>query len=352
VCLTIAVLVVHWGLLGGLPSLLADWSSDSRLAGSTQSTEAFLTRTIPLPVTELAPPPPPPAPVEAVAEMPAPLATPTPSYQEITPLSAAPSVTDPQITPLVPLTPITPLAPLTPIAPFGEGGDEAYGVAGLVDDGTPLALVIPSPVRLKYDVKGESKSGIPYFASAELVWNHDGKSYDTRLQVSILIVSRAQTSKGALTTLGLEPLRFGDKGTGRSEVAAHFEREKNKVSFSANTPDVQLTAGAQDQLSVFMQLAALFGGNPHRLTQGVVLSFQAIGPRSAENWIFKVGAPETLKLPGGEVSTVKLVRESVGDNDAKAEIWLAPSLGYLPARIRLTQGGDVIDQLWRSTQIP
>lgn len=225
-------------------------------------------------------------------------------------------------------------------------------MAGLVDDGTPLAMVIPNPVRLKYDVKGETKSGIPYFASGELVWNHDGKNYDSRLHVSMLFISRTQTSKGALTAQGLEPLRFGDKGTGRSEVAAHFEREKNKVSFSANTPDVVLTTGAQDQLSVFMQLAALFGGNPNRLTQGVVLSFQAIGPRSAENWVFKVGGTETLKLPGGEVSAIKLVRDSVGDNDAKGEIWLAPSLGYLPARIRLTQGGDVVDQLWRSTQIP
>ena len=92
---------------------------------------------------------------------------------------------------------------------------------------------------------------------------------------------------------------------------------------------------------------------PTRLTPGVVLSYQAVGGRSSENWIFKVGAAETLKLPGGDVATVKLVRDSQGENDARAELWLAPSLGYLPVRIRLTQGtSDVVDQMWRSTQIP
>lgn len=349
VALTLAVMLAHWGLLGGLPSLFSEWSSNGRLAGSSLSTEAFVTRTIPLAVE---PPPPSLPPVEPVALLQPPATAPAPSFQDIAPVpTVAPVAQVPPIAP-APAAPPASVTPAAPMAPFGDDGDEAFGVAGLADEGAPLAVVIPNPARLKYDVKAETKNGFPYSASGELLWNHDGKNYDARLQVSMLIISRSQTSKGALTAQGLEPLRFGDKGTGRSEVAAHFEREKNKVSFSANTPDVPLTAGVQDQLSVFVQLAALFAGNPNRLTPGVVLSYQAIGPRSAENWVFKVGATETLKLPGGEVSAIKLVRESVGDNDAKGEVWLAPSLGYLPARIRLTQGGDVIDQLWRSTQIP
>jgi Protein of unknown function (DUF3108) len=344
VALTLAVLMAHWALLGGLPSLLPSWQSDGRLAGSSQSTEAFVTRTMPAPVAE--PPPAPKASVEHVSELPTSLAEPAPSFQDIAPIAPVPPAVSVSATPLAPLVPLAPLAPPTP---SGDDGDSAYGVAGLADDGAPLVLVFPNPARLLYDVKGEVK-GIPYSANAELVWKHDGKTYDARLQISHWIASRTQTSKGALTAQGLEPLRFGDKV--RSEVAAHFEREKGKVSFSANTPDAPLTAGAQDQLSVFMQLAALFGGNSNRLTQGVIMSFQAIGSRSSENWVFKVDATETLKLPGGEVPTVKLVRDSLGENDAKGEIWLAPSLGYLPVRIRLTQGSsDFVDQLWRSTQI-
>ncbi|MEI6197677.1 MAG: hypothetical protein WCS42_25465, partial [Verrucomicrobiota bacterium] len=72
-----------------------------------------------------------------------------------------------------------------------------------------------------------------------------------------------------VTVLGLEPTRFGDKV--RSEVAAHFDREKNKVTFSANTPDVPLLPGAQDQLSILLQLAAMLGAEPHRFPQGTTL---------------------------------------------------------------------------------
>lgn len=214
-----------------------------------------------------------------------------------------------------------------------------------------LKFVIPASARLKYDVKGEIK-GFPYHVNGDLSWVQDGKTYDARMEIShFLLGSRVQTSTGQLTVHGLEPTRFGDKV--KSEVAAHFDREKNKVTFSANTPDVPLLPGAQDQLSVFMQLAAMLGAEPQRFPQGTTLPVQAVGPRSAEAWVFTVGAIEKLVLPGGELSAVRLWRDPAGTYDTKLEIWLAPDVGYLPVRIRLTQSnGDVVDQQWRATQKP
>lgn len=214
-----------------------------------------------------------------------------------------------------------------------------------------LKYTVPAPARLKYDIKGEVK-GFPYFANGELLWVQDGTSYQARLEIShFLLGSRVQTSKGQLTPQGLEPLRFGDKV--RSEVAAHFERSKNKVSFSANTPDAPLLPGAQDQLSVFIQLASLLGGNPSRFAPGAAVTFQAVGPRSSETWLFTVGATESQTLPGGIIKATKLTREPVGEFDPRVEVWLAPSLDYLPVRIRLAQSnGDFVEQQWHSTQKP
>jgi len=211
--------------------------------------------------------------------------------------------------------------------------------------------LVPGSTRLKYDVSGLVKS-FKYYVSGELLWLQDGKTYDARLEMShFLLGSRVQTSKGALTTQGLEPLRFGDKV--RSEVAAHFQRAKGLVSFSANSPDVALLPLAQDQLSVFVQLAAMWGGNASRFASGSQLPFQAVGPRSAENWVFVVGDTERLKVDGGELSAIKLLRERSLDYDVRVELWLAPALGYLPARIRLTQSnGDEVDMLWRKTEKP
>ncbi len=212
-------------------------------------------------------------------------------------------------------------------------------------------MAFPGSVRLKYDVKGEIK-GFRYFVNGELLWQQDGKTYNARLEIShFLLGSRVQTSTGQIGAQGLEPTRFGDKV--RSEVAAHFERSKDKITFSANTPDVALLPGAQDQLSVFLQLAAMLGGEPQRYPAGTELLFQAVGPRSAETWTFKVGATESLDLPGGQVRAVKLLRPAVSEYDSSAEIWLAPDMAYMPVRIRLTQvNGDFADQLWSATQKP
>jgi hypothetical protein len=211
------------------------------------------------------------------------------------------------------------------------------------------APVLPESVRLLYDIKGEIKR-IPISANGELLWRQDGKTYDARLEISIFLLgSRVQTSKGLVGPQGLEPVRFGDKV--RSEVAAHFERGKGKVSYSANTPDEALQPGAQDQLSIFFQLAGMVAAEPQRYTPGTSLSFQAVGPRSSETWVFLLAAPEMLTLPGGRVRAIRLSKDPVSEYDSRAEVWLAPELGYLPVRIRLTQGnGDVVDQLWRATE--
>jgi len=213
----------------------------------------------------------------------------------------------------------------------------------------PISL--PGSLRLNYKIYGEV-SKLPYNVSGELLWLHDGKTYDARLEVSaFLLGSRVQTSRGLITAEGLAPTRFADKV--RSEVAAHFERDKGRVIFSANTPEVALQPGAQDQLSIFIQLASLIGGEPGRYPKGAILEMQAVGPRDAETWRFVVDGEELLQLPGGEQATLKLTRVPQKTYDLTVELWLAPALGYLPARIRLTQNNDdFIDQQLSSSAPP
>jgi acyl-CoA hydrolase len=58
-----------------------------------------------------------------------------------------------------------------------------------------------------------------------------------------------------------------------------------------------------------------------------------------------VGDEETLTLPFGILSTIKLSRQPRREFDQKVEIWYAPSLGYLPVRSKITQhNGDFVDQ--------
>jgi hemin uptake protein HemP len=211
------------------------------------------------------------------------------------------------------------------------------------------SVVIPKSVQLKYEVKGVV-SGTSYTGSGELLWQHDGKVYNARLAISkFSIPLRVQTSEGQLSAQGLEPTRFGDRK--RGEVAAHFERHLNKIVFSANTPDAPLLPGGQDQLSVFIQLAALMAGAPGRYPPGSTLTLQAVGSHYSEQWTIVFGDLDKASLPGGEVSAIRLTREPEGEHDTKVETWFAPDMEYLPVHIRLSKkNGDFVDMLWSSIE--
>ena len=212
---------------------------------------------------------------------------------------------------------------------------------------------IPAPQRLQFEVNGAAKK-FNYSASAELLWQHDGHSYQARQEISVLFLgARTQTSTGTLTGTGLRPQRFADKA--RSERAAHFDYAAGQVTFSANTPAATLVAGAQDRLSVFIQLGALLAAAPQSYPSGTRITLATVGVRSADIWAFTVEGEELLDLPAGQITALKLQRLPRRDHDydQKAELWLAPSLGYLPVRIRITQAnGDFADLRLRSHTAP
>ena len=209
----------------------------------------------------------------------------------------------------------------------------------------------PHSARLRYDVKGQA-SHIGYSAWANLDWQQDGQAYNARLEVgAFLLGSRVQTSVGVLGPEGVMPTRFADKS--RSELAAHFQRDKNIISFGANTPDAPLIKGAQDRLSVLLQLGALVGADRERFPIGTMLSVPTVSQREVEIWQFVVEKEEWLHLPYGDIHSLKLSRQPRREFDQRIELWLAPSLDYLPARLRITNAnGDFVDQLLRTMETP
>jgi hypothetical protein len=241
----------------------------------------------------------------------------------------------------------------TAVAAASEPNPPATPEAAPVPDVPRVKLAYAPPVLLVYDGKGEERGFIKYAASGELLWAPDGSRYNAHLEISAWgFRVRTWNSKGDLTDAGLQPLRFGDKPRG-AELATHFQRDKGIISFSANNPDVSLQTGAQDKLSAILQLSAIVAGEPARYTSGTTIGFQAADAHRAELWSFKVGASESLDLPGGTLSALKLSKEPTVEFDQRIEVWLAPELGYMPVRLRITEAsGAFADLLWRKTQKP
>ena len=376
VAITALVLALHWLVLSGVP--LA-WDSPAQPTG-----QVFSTRSIAAP---------PPAAVPTVATAPAakatPAAAPQPAARKKPPArtTPAPSSTAAAAAPQLPaeamptgtevgtdtaqntatespappaeVAAVGPEAPASAAAPPAPPAEATTGVditppgagTGQAPPHPPPPARLPPPTRLAFDVSGQAKK-FAYNARAELLWQHDGSRYEARQEISAFLVgTRTQRSVGAITAQGLLPEKFSDKS--RSEQAAHFDYAQGRVTFSANTPQAPASPGVQDRLSVFIQLGALLAADPGRFVPGTQITLTTVSARSADRWTFTIEGPETLDLPSGATPALKLQRLPRKDYDQKAELWVAPALGYLPVRIKLTQAnGDFADLLLRSSSAP
>jgi hypothetical protein len=224
------------------------------------------------------------------------------------------------------------------------GAREPVAAQALAATDATFAFKPPAPVRLAYDVEGLIASS-PYTGNAALWWTHDGKAYQSQLLIRKWgLALQTWTSQGKLGERGLEPDTFSSKRLGQAEIHAHFERPLGRIRFTAGTPDAALENGAQDQLSVFMQLASLWAGSKLPEAAGSTIRLQAVGDRYAEQWVFQVGPLETVKLASSSLQALKLAHAPTAERKQKLELWYAPRLQFLPIRIRITEpNGDYLD---------
>ncbi len=110
---------------------------------------------------------------------------------------------------------------------------------------------------------------------------------------------------------------------------------------SREGPEVQpLPPNAQDRLSFLLAFAFAPPG-----AQPVKMSVADGG--SVSRYVFAVVGRERLKIPAGEFDAVKVARLKDGPEDRRStEIWLAPSQGYIPIRMLVTdKDGTQLDQV-------
>jgi hypothetical protein len=256
---------------------------------------------------------------------------------------AATVAVEPESEPATPqqLAQATPPAPSVPYAPSTPARTiEPATAPPAVEPALPTGDLPPS-VTLPYDVTGQAR-GYPYRANGKLDWRLEAQRYEARMELSMLFLgSRVQTSRGSVGPEGLRPERFADRRS--SERAAHFDRASGRIRFSNNAAPAPLMPGAQDRLSLFLQLTGLLRARAYQ--EGESITFQVAGIGDAEPWRFEVGALESLDLPAGTLQARRVSRTPRKPHDSTVEVWLAPSLGHLPVRLRVTQAnGDLADQ--------
>ena len=207
----------------------------------------------------------------------------------------------------------------------------------------PLAVgALPPSTLLQYSLTGQER-GLTYYANGELRWQHNPTDYEASLTIkAFLLGSRVYSSVGRVGANGLIPTRYADKW--RGERATHFDTENKRIVFSNNKPSAELLLGAQDQVSLFVQLAAAMTGDPERYKPGTSVSIQTATVNEAVPWTLTMQAEETLQINDKPFSTSKWVCLPRGKFDTTVELWLSHAHAWMPVRIRITQvSGSFID---------
>jgi hypothetical protein len=219
-------------------------------------------------------------------------------------------------------------------------------------DTASTLFTAPQPTLQIYEV-AFTRNGNTNYGKAELNWQHDGSIYNLSLVASYFGMDIfEQKSQGTSNATGLQPIRFSDKRYRKSEVAAHFNHELGKITFSANTPEAILLNGAQDRLSVIMQLAGMLAADPTRYGTGSTVSVQVASDKLAEPWLFAVENLETLAMGQEQSIARKVTRNPRREFDQKVELWFATEHNYAPVRFRFTEtNGDYIDAILKSKLI-
>ena len=203
----------------------------------------------------------------------------------------------------------------------------------------PPAWRAPSAARMQFAVQGKLK-GLPYQTKAQLDWLPQGQRYEAAQEVQIPVLgSRRQSSVGRISPTGLQPEIFLDRS--RKEYSTTFDAQAGNIRFSRGSEPAPWVAGTQDRMSVFFQVAGMVAAAPKQYPNGTQITVQAASSSRVAPWTFTVRGVETLTLPAGKLSAIKLEHsaDSSTADGLHSALWLAPSLQYLPVRIRMVEDG-------------
>ena len=209
----------------------------------------------------------------------------------------------------------------------------------------------PPSTRLSYALTGNYRGEV--HGNAWVQWVRQGGRYQVHLDVAIgpsfaPLISRRMTSEGELGEQGLAPQRY-------DEVTKVAFGQPRRATILFHPEHVTLANGSQhpalpmvqDAASQFVQMTWLFTTQPALLQVGNAITISLALPRRAGVWVYDVLAQERLNTPVGELDTFHLkprLGERRPGNELSAEVWFAPTLQYLPVRIRIQQeAGTFVD---------
>jgi hypothetical protein len=180
--------------------------------------------------------------------------------------------------------------------------------------------------------------------SARVQWQRQGDRYETRVDIDVTLLARlVLTSQGEVAVQGLLPRAYEElRRSGPRGV-----RLGDDTITLTDGRGVPRPEGVQDTASQFVELSHRFATGQEALEVGRSVSFWMARPGGVDLWTYDIVDRETLQTPQlGAVDAFHLKPRQIANprGNITAEMWFAPTLQYLPVRIRVSMGeGTYVD---------
>jgi hypothetical protein len=240
---------------------------------------------------------------------------------------------------------------------------------------------LPSQFRLEFAAQA-SLGPLAVDGDTELTFRRNDDRYTLRSDTRAPMVGAEQRSSGRIVIEGaagarrvlLIPAEFVERSGRRDPRTVRIEGAGGRVSFSANAGEpATAPAGLQDKLSLLLQAgqqlrialdgaapgasgasgasaSAAAGAHTNTAAAKAPIDLPVAGARRISTYRLLLRGAETLDLPAGRIETWKLERPRDAEHDG-LEAWVAPSLCWLPVRLRFTdERGTVIENRLRAAR--
>lgn len=198
----------------------------------------------------------------------------------------------------------------------------------------------PADTRLSYRLQGQFRG--PVEGDAQVTWQRVDDRYQVQIAIRLALFIRVTlTSQGRIVNDRLQPEIYQEQMPNRTRAVRLAAREV----VLGNGTVLSRPEGVQDTASQFVALSHRFASGLQRLAEGEAVRFWMARPGGVDEWTYDVRAPESVATRRwGDVQAWPLVPRPIERprGNITAQMWFAPSLQHLPARIRIAFG----DEAW------
>lgn len=202
----------------------------------------------------------------------------------------------------------------------------------------------PADTRVSYVMTGYFNGEL--HGKGQVQWTRSGLAadrYQVRVVVDAGLVELRITSQGRVSPQGLLPEAFEEylKVLGRDARVRPLKLEANELVLGDGRRiprPAQDPLSVQDSVSQFVDLGHRISQGRSKLETGQVIRIWLGRPGGLDEWIYDIGEAETITLPRiGPVQVFPMTPRPLlnARGTITMRMWLAPSLQYLPAKIRI-----------------